>query len=340
MKSFLNQVERDALKIQHRAEKNGRIRDRIKAVLLADKGWTHKAIAEALLLDEETISVHIREYVDHKKLTMEYSGTLGKLNSEQSVELTNHLIVSSYVKSQEICEYVKTTYNVVYTVSGMTSWLKNNGFAYKKQKGVPLKADKEKQTAFIQTYNELLETVAQDEPILFADGVHPSMATKIAYGWIKKGTDKVIGTTASRTRLNLFGALCLSSMKLIIRDYQTINSDALELFFIELASNYPLATKIHLIVDQGPYNKSKQTQEAAKKHNIIIHYLPPYSPNLNPIERLWKITNEQVRNNICFKSAPEFRKSILNFFSITWPKIAQSMRSRINDNFQQLQSVV
>ena len=65
-------------------------------------------------------------------------------------------------------------------------------------------------------------------------------------------------------------------------------------------------------------------------------YLPPYSPNLNPIERLWKVMNEQVRNNHFFKTVQEFRETILGFFKNILPKIANTLGSRINDNFQQL----
>ena len=72
----------------------------------------------------------------------------------------------------------------------------------------------------------------------------------------------------------------------------------------------------------------------------MLHYLPPYSPNLNAIERLWKVMNERVRNNRFFKDAKEFRKAIMDFFAKTWPQIAWSMVDRINDNFQRLKSVV
>ena len=54
MKEFLTIEERESLRRRHRSEKDGRTRDRIKAVLLADEGWSFKEIAEALLLDEET----------------------------------------------------------------------------------------------------------------------------------------------------------------------------------------------------------------------------------------------------------------------------------------------
>ena len=65
-----------------------------------------------------------------------------------------------------------------------------------------------------------------------------------------------------------------------------------------------------------------------------MHYLPAYSPNLNPIERLWKVMKEEARNNIVFSSAKEFREAIVEFFEIKLPKMLPSLRQRINDNFE------
>ena len=78
--------------------------------------------------------------------------------------------------------------------------------------------------------------------------------------------------------------------------------------------------------------------EKAKELNIKLHYLPPYSPNLNPIERLWKVMNEYARNNKYFATAKEFRHQINYFFDRTLPSIAGSLDERINDNFQVLSS--
>ncbi|WP_332403017.1 transposase, partial [Vibrio metschnikovii] len=64
------------------------------------------------------------------------------------------------------------------------------------------------------------------------------------------------------------------------------------------------------------------------------HYLPPYSPNLNPIERLWKVMNEHVRNNVYFPSKAAFTSAIKTFFDVTLPEVADSLASRITDNFQ------
>jgi transposase len=334
MKEFLLPEERAALRLHHRKEKDGRTRDRIKAVLLSDKGWTYKAIAEALLLDEETISKHIELYKSEKQLEIQSGGKASKLNSEQTQELSQHLEEKTYLTTNDICQYIQDKYNIQYTIPGMTSWLKKHDFSYKKPKGTPAKADPAEQQKFIEAYNELLKTLPENEPILFGDGVHPTMATKISYGWIKKGTDKLIPTTASRTRMNLMGALNLETMDVTIAEYDTIDSVAMDNFFQRLSIEYSTAAKIHLILDQGPYNISLQTQESAKKYGIDLHFLPPYSPNLNPIERLWKVMNEYVRNNRFFKSTKEFANEIMNFFKVTWFEIRHSLIDRLNDNFQ------
>jgi hypothetical protein len=59
----------------------------------------------------------------------------------------------------------------------------------------------------------------------------------------------------------------------------------------------------------------------------------PSASSLNPIERLWKVTNEYVRNNRYFRTVREFKHDIMAFFWNTWNYIAEKMRSRINDNF-------
>ena len=73
---------------------------------------------------------------------------------------------------------------------------------------------------------------------------------------------------------------------------------------------------------------------------FVLHILPPYSPNLNPIERLWKVMNELSRNNQVFKTFNEFKEKIRGFFSVIWPNIADDYRERINDNFQSLKPVI
>jgi len=335
----LLEADKKELEASHRVERDGRIRDRIKAVLLHDENWTQVAIAQALRISAETVHDYLKEYADSKKLKPGNGGSASKLNNTQTAKFIVHLEDVTYMKVSAICTQVYQSYGVKYTVSGMTKWLESHNFSYKKPKGTPAKADPVKQQEFIMAYHVLLETTPKNEPILFADGVHPTMATKITYGWIRKGTDKPIATTASRTRMNLMGTINLQTMDVLCESYDTINSDTMDNYFGMVKAAYPTAPKIHLITDRGSYNTSLQTLKSAESHGIVLHHLPAYSPNLNPIERVWKVMNECVRNNRVFTSAKEFRHDILAFFNITWPKISSTMRDRINDNFQELKQV-
>ncbi len=181
----------------------------------------------------------------------------------------------------------------------------------------------------------LKSTVASDEPILFMDATHPTQATKVSYGWIRTGVDKPIKTTGSRTRLNIVGAIRLGHLEdAITKQYATVNGESIIDFFKLIKEQYKTDKRIHLILDGAGYHRSEIVKTEAKEMGIELHYLPPYSPNLNPIERLWKVMNEHARNNKYFATAKEFRQSIDEFFNDTLPKIGSALTSRINDNFQ------
>lgn len=192
---------------------------------------------------------------------------------------------------------------------------------------------------FIEYYEDLKEK-AGDEPVLFIDAVHPTQATKISYGWIRKGHRKAIETTGSRTRLNIMGALNLKSPERpLISEYQTINALNISQFFNEIRKVYPDYNQtVNVILDGARYHRAQLVTDWAEVVNIKLHFLPPYSSNLNPIERMWKLMNETC-NNRYFSSTREFRNAILTFFEQTLPDIATQVASRINDNFQILKQV-
>ncbi len=122
------------------------------------------------------------------------------------------------------------------------------------------------------------------------DAVHPTQATKITAGWIRTGTDKPVKTTGSRTRLNVIGAIQLGHLsQAVIKHADKVNGDSIVEFFHQIRAQYHTHENIHLILDGAGYHKSKTVISVAKELNIILHTLPPYSPNLNPIERLWKV---------------------------------------------------
>ncbi|WP_434218506.1 IS630-like element ISEc40 family transposase [Escherichia coli] len=337
MKIFITEQQKAELERLHDSSRDGRVRDRIKAILLASEGWSSAMIAQALRLHQTTIDHHISEFLNKGKLKPENGGSDSKLSAEQTAFLISQLSDNLFHHTRDVIAFVTRTWNIIFSIPGMNKWLHRNGFTYKKPSGVPHKLSEEKQRQFIEYYKELKTTVG-DEPILFIDGVHPTQATKISYGWIRKGQKKAVKTTGSRTRLNIMGALNLKALTSpLICEYKTINEYNVSLFLNEIRKVYPdYNQKIHVILDGAGYHRSQLVKDWAEVVNIRLHYLPPYSPNLNPIERIWKLMNEHARNNRYFSSTREFREAISVFFNQTLPDIADSLTSRINDHFQVL----
>src|SRR5579863_1560328 len=204
---FLNDAERAQLLAQHRRERDKRICDRIKAVLLCDKGWSSSSIAEALLLSVDAIHEHITEYKESKKLKPENGGSTQKLSIEHSNKLAAHLRSHTYLYVKDIIAYVKATWSVTYSVPGMRNWLQRHDFSYKKPALVPGKADEQQQREWMARYEALKQGLPADETICFMDGVHPTHNVQPAYGWIQKGVRKEIPANSGRSRINLSGAL-------------------------------------------------------------------------------------------------------------------------------------
>lgn len=409
MKIPLTATQKKQLEEQHKSERDGRIRDRIKSVLLNDEGWTYKQIAQALRIHHTTVWAHLCDYLHEGKLKTNSGGSESKLDEDQTNALIAHLEQNTYPSTKEIITYIQSTYEISYTQQGMHDWLSTHRFSYKKPKGTPARFSPFLQEEFIKQYNELKAKLNPNEVILFMDSVHPTQETKITYGWIRTGAEKLIATVSGRKRINLTGAINLNTMEVLTREYETINGSATVNFLKAVEASNPGATTIHIIADGGSAHTSNEVALFLSQPNavnrsylgntygiqlpannvvltkkmkleltsvleketvlfehktilatdkltalqllnslkspppdprIVMHILPPYSPNLNPIERLWKVMNEQSRNNVVFKTFIEFKDKIRTFFSETWRTISENFRTRINDNFQILKPVI
>lgn len=338
MERKLSESERIHLIAQHRKERDKRKCDRIKAVLARDDGYTYSEIARILLLDDETIRRHVEDYFTKNKLAPENGGSQSYLSRTEADALIAHLQDVTYLYVKDICSYVKLTFGRIYSISGMTKWLHANQFSYKKPHAVPAKANKEAQADFVSYYKNLKES-ANNEPIYFVDSVHPQHQTQLAYGWIFKGVRKSIATTGRQYRVNIIGGISLSGHKLHFEMVDKVEADTIALFLTQLRKKHPDKKMIHIIWDNAGYHRDIRVQEFSKALGIRLHYLPPYSPNLNPIERLWKIMHECVTYNQYYEKFEDFKYSVTHFLKTIGRK-KKLLRSRITDNFNLLQSPI
>jgi transposase len=338
MGKLLEEEQRQDLLVRHRGERDGRVRDRIKAVLLRDDGYSYEQIAQVLFLSDEAIRKHIDDFVFENKLRPENGGSEARLDGEQTAKLLAHLDEQIYVDVKDICNYVWAEFGITYSRSGMTQWLGRNGFSYHKPAPVPAKADKVKQQAFLAFYENLKKTLSDNEKIVFMDGVHPTHQTRMAYGWIRKGVRKELPTTLGQRRMNIVGALDLEDMRLMHQEYATIDSEAIIGFLKNLEVHMPTATAIHVVLDSARYHTCPEVIDYVRTSRIKLHHLPPYSPNLNAIEPCWKIMHEHVTDNRYYPTFKQFTEAILTFLNLTFPANARSWTDRLSDNFRLLHS--
>jgi transposase len=313
-------------------------RNRSCVILGRDDGHSPREIAAILRISESSVYDYQREY-DAKQKTINdpHCGKASKLTADQEAELKRHLSQMTYLKVGKICLYVLEAYQVKYTVAGMTNWLKRNGFVYKHPIKVPGKLDPVKQAAFLEKYDELKAGLQEGEKIFFGDAVHPEYQSQSVAGWIPKNEIKTLGTTAKQERLHFIGAVELTEMQILMKEYSTVDAASM-IDFLKMVADNTDAKKIHLILDNGRSNKNKEVQKYLDSQTKIqIHYLPPYSPNLNAIERLWKVMRERITYNKIYSKFNEFTEKIRDFFSTGVVDLKDMLKRRINDNFQKIE---
>lgn len=332
MDTRLTKNEKKELLSELRIENNKRFADRIRVILLLDSGESISNIAKFLFLDEGSVRNYQKRYQSggiEKLVNDHYHGRVALLTEKEQNKLILELQMKVYPTTKSIILFVKKEFKVTYTLGGMTSLLHRLEFSYKKPKGVPGKADSEKQQKFINQYNG----IKAHGPVYFADSTHPMLNPILASGWIKKGEDFEVKTNSGRQRLNINGAIEINSLDVISRSCKTVNKDSIcELLRAIRAKNLG-ESKIYLVLDNASYNRAKKVKKLAKKLKIRILYLPPYSPNLNPIERLWKFMKKKIMANIYYDDLETFQNEVTLFFRGI-RKYKKELSTLITDNFQ------
>ncbi|MGB7127915.1 MAG: IS630 family transposase [Candidatus Rhabdochlamydia sp.] len=333
--SFLTQNEKDILKSRHRQERDKRLCDRIKSILLLDDGWSCAQVAYALLLDEDTIRRYYKTYLEGGKealLNLNYTGKACRLNQDQLTQLKLYVKQEVPSSAKKVMSFIKEHFAIKYTLSATISLLHRLNFVYKKPKLVPGKANAEKQESFLKEIKELEEHFAKTDVLMYLDGVHPQHNSKPSYGWFEKKSKALLKANTGRQRININGALDASNLEVTTIIADSINAQSTISLFQKLEERYLHAKRIITICDNASYYRSKLVSEYLKNSRIKIKFLPPYSPNLNLIERLWQFMNRKVRNNQYYEKFTEFKEAIFTFFE-NISQYKEELRSLLSKKF-------
>ena len=117
--------------LENRARKTRNVNERLRlcVILARSEGMCPESIAQAHRIAIASVYRYLTEYEELTKTNHEpKGGSESKLNKMQTQELLKHLQIFTYFHAKQICKYVKERYNIAYSVSGITSWLKGHGF--------------------------------------------------------------------------------------------------------------------------------------------------------------------------------------------------------------------
>ena len=314
----LTNAEKEMLKAVHRQLRNKKDSDKIKAILMLSAGYTQVAVSDALLIDEDTLRSWRQKFENSKYCTdwlaNEYEGYSGKLTIVQEQQVSAYVEENTITDSKQVIEFIRVTFCKAYSLSGVISLLHRLKFTYKKTTLMPSKYDPERQAEFKKMYEKMEKELPANAVIAFMDGVHPQHNTACTNAWIKVGETKTIKSNTGRDRVNLNGIYNPVNQDILIHESDTINAATTIDFLKEIEDFYKDKAKVYLIVDNAKYYRNKDTTAFLVDSKIELIFLPPYSPNLNLIERLWKYLRKVVINNEYYEKFKQFREAILAFF--------------------------
>lgn len=147
----------------------------------------------------------------------------------------------------------------------------------------------------------LIEKLPKGEVALYADEVDIHLNPKIGSDWMLPGQQKVVVTPGQNVKRFLAGALDARSGRLLWVESTHKRSGLFIDLLRKIDRAYADARVIHVILDNYSIHSSRQTQLAlAGLPRVRLHFLPPYCPDLNPIERVWLDLHAEVtRNHRC-----------------------------------------
>ena len=174
---------------------------RANAILLLDDGWNCAKVAEAFYLDDDTVWTWFKRYQAgglDEMTVFDWEGRSGYLSRERMTELSARLGERLMRDSREVAAYIAARWGVVYGPSGCLALLHRLGFEYKRPESLPARPDEARQAAFISRYDQLLNGLAADEVVYFADAMHPEYQSRPAHGWVRKGDKVALRRTSGR----------------------------------------------------------------------------------------------------------------------------------------------
>jgi len=187
--------------------------------------------------------------------------------------------------------------------------------SWKKAKKLLGRADPERRQAFIEQLQGVLAGAQRDQHLLvYVDEAHIHQDADLGYGWGERGQRLWIASRSPglSARVSFYGLYLYNEGQVRLWPFPRANGEHTVEVLRRLRAEWP-DRKLLVLWDGAPYHRAQAVREAARALDIRLMPLPGYSPDLMPVEALWRWLREDVTYHHCHASAEDLTRRVAGF---------------------------
>jgi transposase len=313
-----------------------RLKKRLLVIRMHDLNVPHSVIARTLNVSLGTVTNYLKIYLANRM-----EGLLENRYYQPVSRVEPFLDDIRQSLDSEPVSTVKEAAARILKISGVTlseaqarRIMKRLGLQYRKAASIPGKADPQMQFDFLteELLPRLEEAREGKRRVFFVDASHFVLGSFLGMVWCFSRL--FVRSASGRQRYNVLGAVETRDHEMVtIRTTGSINADTILELIQKIGRLYP-ADEITLVMDNARYQYNRRVWELAKYLNIELLYLPPYSPNLNLIERVWRLVKSKCLRNKYYEDFATFRGEIDKFLDSLAGENKHLMKSLLTERFQ------
>lgn len=150
------------------------------------------------------------------------------------------------------------------------------------------------------------------------------VTTSVTRKWVLKGSKPKVGSAPGRKSVPYSGYVVPSTGELFLNKPTWFNYETVIQSLRDFIRSYPIdnGKMVYMVIDNAPWHKKacrliqdeKLEEYADIREKVTLVKLPPYSPDLNPIEQCWRITRREVTHNTYFPNAEQLESTLDTYF--------------------------
>jgi transposase len=329
----LTPTDRQALMAHYRRSADAEVRLRAHILLLLADGHPWATVSAVLFCSLDTVSRWKRRFAD-EGVDAVFGRPRGRPRS--GVHIWASLVVRwvltlsptefRFARSRWSCEaaavVLREDFRVRVGRETVRLWLRSAGLVWRRPRPTirPKDPDRARKLAALRA---LLRRLPRDKTAVFMDEVDVNLNPKVGCMWTRRGEQAAVETPGTNEKRYIAGSIHWRTGRVILTEGRPKEGRSAALFLRhldDLRRSFRHYKVIHVICDNAGIHKpdkSKAVEDylARWAGRVVVHYLPTYSPDCNPVERVWWRLHEAVTRNHRCRSMDELLDLTFDWFA-------------------------